>query len=131
MTKTCPVCGKEFVVTRGRRYCSKACQRNAHRVTEKACPICGAMFPVSRGRKYCSKDCAALANKENRAIHNVKAALVKEVEREARQAFHAERDKAYEALGVRVTRSVVNGRTVEWRGQRVCGMNSTWGRARY
>ena len=126
MTKTCPVCGKEFVVTRGRRYCSRACQRNAHRVTEKACPICGTAFPVARGRKYCSLACRRKAERQKKAdgktIRPCSASL---------KSIFEKRDRAYEALGVKVTTSVVSGRTVEWRGQRVCGMNSTWGRARY
>ena len=97
----------------------------------KTCSVCGKDFVVTRGRRYCSAACARIANNTNRANLRKAAALTEQAARESRQVMREKRDRAYEALGVRTTTSVVNGRMVEWRGQKVFGMNSTWGRARY
>lgn len=80
MTKTCPLCGKEFDQTcRAQKYCSKECStvawraqkalwlknfRAAHKKTRcvKACEICGKEFVARDSRqKYCSEECAKKA----------------------------------------------------------------------
>lgn len=77
MTRTCPICGKEFETADGRKlYCSRACmhraatrrwwaKRHPHGASEtRTCPICGEEFETNPSRKvhkYCSKTCARRA----------------------------------------------------------------------
>lgn len=49
----CSVCGKEFIGSKGAKYCSKECKNNFKRV----CKICGKEFVGSKYKKLCSKKC--------------------------------------------------------------------------
>lgn len=70
VTLTCEECRRSFVVSkstaeRGRRYCSRECQRAASHV-KSTCEWCGQLFVAykSAERRYCSYECFNLARAE-------------------------------------------------------------------
>ena len=129
--RVCPVCGAAFEPHNGRqKYCCETCRMNAHRVTEKACAICGKVFAPVKSQVFCSKKCRGIAyrakiNSGSKTEAGLKAACL------AKETFLQKLDRDYDALGTKVMTHVINGKIVEWRGQKVLGMNSTWGRVRY
>lgn len=86
MTKTCPICGKVFETTYGKkRYCSRECAAQGRRETSKRykamkeaeegiehkpiepiqCANCGKTFmPRAHNAKYCSRECAEIKRRE-------------------------------------------------------------------
>lgn len=79
ITIVCPVCFNIFtyqVCGRHRKYCSKACSRNAARKSNHVpfdlsviCVICGHVFQQARSigshAKYCSERCRRLGNRDS------------------------------------------------------------------
>ena len=75
--KICALCGKEFMGSGTKKYCSDECAREARNAkmkqykidqgitigTERECPICGKTFHASGNQKYCSNDCRKEAMK--------------------------------------------------------------------
>ncbi len=61
-TDTCVQCGCEYKIgptSKGRKYCSVKCERNAAKVKESICHKCGVVFSHEKKAKakYCSTDC--------------------------------------------------------------------------
>ena len=68
MNHTCPICGKEFVGRKDKKYCSPACKNAAEierkregykaaQPTERICDTCGKRFTAIGKKYYCSEAC--------------------------------------------------------------------------
>lgn len=69
-TRTCVVCGKQFIGKPGRKACSPECRKRMNPPTYKNCPQCGKCFgPVGHlKRKFCSVKCKNEAQKTGMKI---------------------------------------------------------------
>lgn len=63
VTKPCADCGKGFVGTAGKLYCSRQCRR-LHRKCVSTCGACGREFRAAAARRFCSRACTAEANRK-------------------------------------------------------------------
>lgn len=61
VSKTCPTCGKQFIVTNPKsrqQFCTKECRPPRKALPEKACKRCGKLFIPDHGiQELCSKEC--------------------------------------------------------------------------
>lgn len=58
-TRTCVVCGAQFMGTKAAKCCGAKCRARQYRgpKTERPCVTCGRLFLASRGRQSCSSAC--------------------------------------------------------------------------
>lgn len=124
-TTICPQCAKPFETypSNHQRYCSRACQSAAGRVTS-ACPHCGKEFSWLKSwpRKYCSKACAvAETAKQNLGIVEMPALFceVCGVEIPIGKRNAASRFCSRQCYGVFLARTRTGVSRPELRGERV------------
>lgn len=63
--KTCVYCGKEFIATKNKIYCSKVCKSKGLKPFEKKCEWCGITYKAHNLSKYCSERCKRNSNDIN------------------------------------------------------------------